>query len=422
MKKRSFIGVLLIFNCLLICSIGISITEVQAAKKIKLSANRMELNVGKKKVLRVKNLSQNKRVKWSVAAGKKCITLLEKKKNRVTVKAKKEGIAQVVAKIGTKKYRCKIYVRNKKNTGATVGPTYVPVSDETPKPEGSVIPTAGGSTTPVPEKSTVPAGNATIAPGISATPIPGESTTIAPETSEAPGGDIILPTDTPDDITERIYEYLDLDQNWSEITIPENVEEGAEIYYMESNVFEDAKGRNFRLDYLPETTVEAYVYAYEVEQVEAGGVTFTFQKDSDTRNDNNNTKDNETEFIEYFTLPILDENQLENFEKDELTIKTSYDTCTTYPDYEYDAEGNRYEYGEFAYYPNFKDSAIETSFDVQAGSLGEGAYIKPVKYHKINIAVRTKGEHWVEIYYKGELVNEENILLNTNINRHSAFM
>ncbi len=369
--KKSIICGLLVMNLLLVCSANSSLSVVQAKKKITLSTNRMNLHVGKRKVLRVKNLTKGKRVKWSVVTGKKCVTLSRKKKKSVTVKAKRTGMAKVVAKIGKKKYWCTVYVRNKVQNHATV--------DSTPTPE--VRPTV----TPVPEEIQM------VPPMIHETE--------PPVVSAAP-----LSTEVPDDGAKRIYEYLDLDHNWSEITIPDSVEEGAEIYYMESNVFEDATGRMFRLDYLPETTVAAYVYAYEVEQVEAGGITFTFNKESDVRDDRHNTTDNEVEFVEDITLPILDEDQLENFEKEELTVKTSFDTYTAYPDYEYDAEGNRYEYGEFAYYPNYKDSVIETSYDVQAGSLGEGTYTRAVKYPTINIALRRKGEHWVEIYYKGDLV------------------
>lgn len=365
MKKNCYISVFLVLCLLLMCCGDASSSVAYAKKKIALSAKRMNLYVGKKKTLRIKNLTKGKRTKWSVVAGKKCVTLLKKKNHCVTVKAKRSGTAKIVAKVGKKKYRCVVYVKNK------VKEQKPAVVTATPKVE-------------------VPA------PAVTATP---EIEITAPIVSATP-----LFTEKPDVGEMRIYEYLDLDHNWSEITIPDDVEQGAEIYYMESNVFQDVTGRTFRLDYLPETTVAAYVYAYEVEQVEAGGITFSFNKESDVRDDRNNTTDNEMEFMEHITLTILDEEQLENFEKEELTIKTSFDTYTAYPDYEYDAEGNRYEYGEFAYYPNYKDSVIETSYDVQVGSLGEGTYTKAVKYPRINLALRKKGEHWVEIYYKGDLV------------------
>ncbi len=365
MKRNCYISVYLVLCLLLLCCGDGSSSVAYAKKNIALSAKRMNLYVGKKKTLRIKNLAKGKRTKWSVVAGKKCVTLLKKKNHCVTVKAKRSGTAKIVAKVGKKKYRCVVYVKNK------VKEQKPAVVTATPKVE-------------------VPA------PAVTATP---EIEVTAPVVSAPP-----LFTEKPDEGEMRIYEYLDLDHNWSEITIPDNVEQGAEIYYMESNVFQDVTGRTFRLDYLPETTVAAYVYAYEVEQVEAGGITFSFNKESDVRDDRNNTTDNETEFMEHITLTILDEEQLENFEKEELTIKTSFDTYTAYPDYEYDAEGNRYEYGEFAYYPNYKDSVIETSYDVQVGSLGEGTYTKAVKYPRINLALRKKGEYWVEIYYKGDLV------------------
>lgn len=82
-----------------------------AAAKVKLNKKTASVKVGKTVTLKIKNTK--KTVKWSVKSGKKYITLKNKKKKSVTVKAKKVGTAKVVAKVGKKKLTCKIKVTKK---------------------------------------------------------------------------------------------------------------------------------------------------------------------------------------------------------------------------------------------------------------------------------------------------------------------
>ena len=77
-----------------------------AAKKVKFNVKKLSLTVGKKKTLKIKNVK--KKAKWSIKSGKDKIKLQKKKKASVVVAAKKAGSAKVQAKVGKKKYVCKV--------------------------------------------------------------------------------------------------------------------------------------------------------------------------------------------------------------------------------------------------------------------------------------------------------------------------
>ncbi len=101
-------------------------SSADAAKKIKLSAKKVTVNVGKTKKISVKNTK--KQVKWSVKKGKKYVSLTKKKKTSVTIKGKKKGTAVVTAKIGKKKLNCKVTVKKtaKKNPTGNLTATQTP--------------------------------------------------------------------------------------------------------------------------------------------------------------------------------------------------------------------------------------------------------------------------------------------------------
>ena len=82
-----------------------------AAKKVKFNVKKLSLTVGKKKTLKIKNAK--KKAKWSIKSGKDKIKLQKKKKASVVVAAKKAGSAKVQAKVGKKKYVCKVVVKAK---------------------------------------------------------------------------------------------------------------------------------------------------------------------------------------------------------------------------------------------------------------------------------------------------------------------
>lgn len=106
-----------------------------------------EVRVGKKVILRLKN--NNKRVKWSVTAGKKNIRLSAKKKKSVVIKGVKKGSAKVQAKIGKKKYICKVTVLAAKKVTATpavsVTPSATPAASTKPSSAPKSSPAAPAS-------------------------------------------------------------------------------------------------------------------------------------------------------------------------------------------------------------------------------------------------------------------------------------
>lgn len=55
--------------------------------------------------------NNKKKVKWTVVSGKKNVKLSKKKKTGVTIHGKKAGKAKVQAKVGKKKFVCKVTVK-----------------------------------------------------------------------------------------------------------------------------------------------------------------------------------------------------------------------------------------------------------------------------------------------------------------------
>lgn len=125
----------------LIVSLGFTpMVPAAAKKKVALSAKNVTLKVGKQKKLSLKNTTQ--KVKWSISSGKKVLRLKSKKKKSVVIVAKKAGIAKVQAKLGKKKYICKVTVKKAESVVTKapkkIHPTQKPTS--TPKPDKTTAP------------------------------------------------------------------------------------------------------------------------------------------------------------------------------------------------------------------------------------------------------------------------------------------
>lgn len=106
-----------------------------AAAKPKISKSKLTMEQGQTKKLSVKNLkkSQKKKVKWS--SSKKKVASVSKK-GKVT--AKKQGKATITARVGKKKYTCKVTVTAKGTKGdtkatATATPNAQATQSPTPK-------------------------------------------------------------------------------------------------------------------------------------------------------------------------------------------------------------------------------------------------------------------------------------------------
>ncbi len=155
-KVRSAVAFLLVF----VLSFSVIPQNVFAAKKkVKLSKKSVTVTVGKTVKVKLKN--NKKKVKWTVTSGKKNVKLSKKKKTSVTIQGKKAGKAKVQAKVGKKKFVCKVTVKKAgtnqntdKNNGkktakptakTTVKPTEKPSLPSTPTPKPDNEPT----TTPI---------------------------------------------------------------------------------------------------------------------------------------------------------------------------------------------------------------------------------------------------------------------------------
>lgn len=200
--KRMVKGLSLVLVCALVAGITV---PVSAAKKMKLSSKKITLKVGQKKKLEVKNAA--KKVKWSVKSGKKYISLSGKKKTSVVVKAKKQGKAAVLAKIGKKKLTCQVTVKKADDKKPNV-PTAVPTATVTP-----AVPTP------------TPASTITPAPSVS----PSETPVTTPEVTESP--------EPEEPLEPGEFRYEGLDRAW----IEENIDPSKPVVAM---TFDDGPGGN----------------------------------------------------------------------------------------------------------------------------------------------------------------------------------
>ena len=130
---------LVLAGALVITSVFVPGQQTDAKAKVKLNKKKLVLTVGKKAKLKVKGTK--KKVKWS--SSKKKIATVTKKG---VVKAKKKGTAKIVAKIGKKKYTCKVVVKAKKKAKVMSKPKAV--AKVTAKPKATAKVTANPGTLP----------------------------------------------------------------------------------------------------------------------------------------------------------------------------------------------------------------------------------------------------------------------------------
>ena len=112
MKQRKIVSFSLIFALILGMLIAPNQADAKKKKKVALNKKKLTLTVGKTYKLKLKN--NKKKIKWS-SSKKKVATVSKTGK----VKAKKAGTARITAKVGKKKYVCKVTVKNKKKTTKT---------------------------------------------------------------------------------------------------------------------------------------------------------------------------------------------------------------------------------------------------------------------------------------------------------------
>lgn len=106
-RKKGIRGLAILLALILAISFS-PVTNVEAKAAPRLNYRKVTLVQGKKKKLKVRNLKRRRKVKWY--STKKSVATVNRKG---VVKAKKKGKAYIVAKVGKKKYRCKIIVKKK---------------------------------------------------------------------------------------------------------------------------------------------------------------------------------------------------------------------------------------------------------------------------------------------------------------------
>lgn len=203
MKKRTKLVVYLLVMCLMVSLIP---NNAAAAKRIKLSSKSITLYIGQTRTIKLKGTT--KKPKWS-SSSKSVATVSKKGK----IKAKKQGSAVITAKLGKKKYKCKVRVKTKvrpnpsglpnedvpQNDNTMVAPTSAPTSNS------AVVPTSNPTVVPTSVPTIVPTSNPTAVPTIAPTSNP----TAVPTT---------IPTAVPTvaDNYQKLAEYIVENGTYSE--------------------------------------------------------------------------------------------------------------------------------------------------------------------------------------------------------------
>ncbi|MFR0866280.1 MAG: hypothetical protein ACLSGV_07245 [Eubacterium sp.] len=216
------------FALLLVFVMAVSVipqSVFAAKKKVKLSKKAVTVAVGESVKIQLKN--NKKKVKWSITSGKKNVTLSKKKNTGVIIKGKKAGKTKVQAKIGKKKYVCKVTVKkaatadneNPNNGKTTAEPTQVPSQAPTvsQQPVPPVItpgvtpsePTASSPQTPSPSVEPTPTASQQPVPPVAAqTANPSETLLPSVEPTAEPTSDpsqTTEPTIKPENHYQGLY-------------------------------------------------------------------------------------------------------------------------------------------------------------------------------------------------------------------------
>ena len=143
MERKGVVSLLLAF--ILLFGAAGNVLEANAASKVKLNKTKATITVGKTVTLKVKNTK--KKVKWS-SSNKRIATVSSKGK----VKGKKAGKVTITAKIGKKKYKCKVTVKKKTTkrkpaNAATEQTTSTTTEQNTDKQPGEEQQTPGNPST-----------------------------------------------------------------------------------------------------------------------------------------------------------------------------------------------------------------------------------------------------------------------------------
>ena len=181
MNKMKRILTIVLTLALIVTMMPMNLTNVNARTTTRLSSKKIVLQVGKTKKLKVKNKPAGVKVVWK-SSKKKVATVSKKGK----VKAKKPGKTTITAKVGKKKYKCKVVVKRNNSIKVTKPSdnNNSVINQVTTKSEPSQIVTTKAEVKTTKTETTKKNDSTTVKPTVAPTLKPtAKPTTVAPTTA-----------------------------------------------------------------------------------------------------------------------------------------------------------------------------------------------------------------------------------------------
>ena len=191
MNKMKRILTIVLTLALIVTMMPMNLTNVNARTTTRLSSKKIVLQVGKTKKLKVKNKPAGVKVVWK-SSKKKVATVSKKGK----VKAKKPGKTTITAKVGKKKYKCKVVVKRNNSIKVTKPSdnNNSVINQVTTKSEPSQIVTTKAEVKTTKTETTKKNDSTTVKPTVAPTLKPTVAPTTVAPTTEAP---TLKPTEKP---------------------------------------------------------------------------------------------------------------------------------------------------------------------------------------------------------------------------------
>ena len=195
MNKMKRILTIVLTLALIVTMMPMNLTNVNARTTTRLSSKKIVLQVGKTKKLKVKNKPAGVKVVWK-SSKKKVATVSKKGK----VKAKKPGKTTITAKVGKKKYKCKVVVKRNNSIKVTKPSdnNNSVINQVTTKSEPSQIVTTKAEVKTTKTETTKKNDSTTVKPTVAPTLKPTVAPTTVAPTTVAP---TLKPTAKPTTVT-----------------------------------------------------------------------------------------------------------------------------------------------------------------------------------------------------------------------------
>ena len=202
MNKMKRILTIVLTLALIVTMMPMNLTNVNAKSTTRLSSKKIVLQVGKTKKLKVKNKPAGVKVVWK-SSKKKVATVSKKGK----VKAKKPGKTTITAKVGKKKYKCKVIVKRKNSIKVTKPSdnNNSVINQVTTKSEPSQIVTTKAEVKTTKTETTKKNDSTTVKPTVAPTTVaPTAKPTVAPTTVAPTAKPTVAPTTANGNVDESI--------------------------------------------------------------------------------------------------------------------------------------------------------------------------------------------------------------------------